>query len=90
MRGQLEHLLGKRENWDMPLLRALFDALMQRARRRRRSAEHERLWLNLTGYCLRPGLGYALDEWRVEQLCQLLPQGIEYAGESQNLSLIHI
>ncbi|MBK7563914.1 MAG: hsp70 family protein [Propionivibrio sp.] len=86
LRGQLEHLLGKRENWDMPLLRALFDALMQRARRRRRSAEHERLWLNLTGYCLRPGLGYALDEWRVEQLCQLLPQGIEYAGESQNWS----
>ena len=49
----------------MALLRALFDALMQRARRRRRSAEHERLWLNLAGFCLRPGFGYALDEWRI-------------------------
>jgi hypothetical protein len=86
LRGHLEHLLGKREDWEMPLLRALFDALLQRARRRRRSAEHERLWLNLTGYCLRPGLGDALDDWRIEQLCDLLPQGIQYVNESQNWS----
>ncbi len=86
LRGHLEHLLGKREDWQMPLLRALFDALLQRARRRRRSAEHERLWLNLAGYCLRPGLGDALDDWRIEQVCDLLPQGIQYANESQNWS----
>ncbi len=86
LRGQLEHLLGKRDNWDLPLLRALFDALMLRARRRRRSAEHERVWLNLAGFCLRPGLGEALDGWRIEQLCTLLEPGIEYVGESQNWS----
>ncbi|HMW55332.1 MAG: hsp70 family protein [Candidatus Accumulibacter phosphatis] len=86
LRGQIEHLLGKREDWEMPLLRALFDVLLQRARRRRRSPEHERLWLNLAGFCLRPGLGYALDEWRVEQLCDLFPQGIQYVNESQNWS----
>jgi len=86
LRAHLEHLLGKRDDWEMPLLRALFDALMQRARRRRRSAEHERLWLNLSGYCLRPGLGDPLDEWRIEQLCELLPQGIQYVHESQNWS----
>ena len=86
LRGQLEHLLGKRDEWDMVLLRALSDALLQRARRRRRSPEHERLWLNLTGFCLRPGLGYALDDWRSEQLVPLLEQGIEYVGESQNWS----
>ena len=86
LRGQLEHLLGRREDWEMPLLRALFDALLQRARRRRRSPEHERLWFNLAGFCLRPGLGDALDDWRIEQLCELLPQGIQYASESQNWS----
>jgi molecular chaperone DnaK (HSP70) len=86
LRGQLEHLLGKREDWEMPLLRALFDALLQRARRRRRSAEHERLWLNLAGFCLRPGFGDALDGWRIEQLCQFLEAGIAYEGESQNWS----
>ena len=86
LRGQLEQLLGKREHWELPLLRALFDALMQRARRRRRSAEHERVWLNLAGFCLRPGLGDALDGWRIEQLCGLLEPGIEYSAESQNWS----
>ena len=86
LRGQLEQFLGKRENWELPLLRALFDALMQRARRRRRSAEHERVWLNLAGFCLRPGLGDALDGWRIEQLCGLLEPGIEYTAESQNWS----
>ena len=86
LRGQLEQLLGKRETWEVPLLRALFDALMQRARRRRRSAEHERVWLNLAGFCLRPGLGDGLDGWRIEQLCGLLEPGIEYTAESQNWS----
>ncbi|WP_291991670.1 Hsp70 family protein [Candidatus Accumulibacter sp. ACC003] len=86
LRGQLEHLLGKRDEWEMPLLRALFDALLQRARRRRRSPEHERLWFNLAGFCLRPGLGDALDDWRIEQLCELLAPGIQYVNESQNWS----
>ncbi|MBL8398720.1 MAG: hsp70 family protein [Candidatus Accumulibacter sp.] len=86
LRSQLEQWLGKREDWDLPLLRALFDALLQRARRRRRSAEHERLWLNLAGYCLRPGLGDPVDDWRIEQLIQLLPHGLHYGNESQNWS----
>jgi hypothetical protein len=86
LRGQLEHLLGKRDDWEMPLLRALFDALLQRARRRRRSPEHERLWFNLAGYCLRPGFGDAIDDWRIEQLTALLSQGIQYVNESQNWS----
>lgn len=86
LRNQLEHLLGKRDDWDMPLLRALFDALLKRARRRRRSAEHERMWLNLAGFCLRPGFGDALDPWRIEQLCEVLAPGVAYDGESQNWS----
>ncbi|WP_404977072.1 Hsp70 family protein [Accumulibacter sp.] len=86
LRGYLEHLLGKRDDWEMPLLRALFDTLMQRARRRRRSSEHERVWLNLAGFCLRPGLGYPLDDWRVEQLCELLAQRLQYVNDSQNWS----
>ncbi|MBN8440600.1 MAG: hsp70 family protein [Thauera sp.] len=86
LRVRLERLLGRREDWDMPLLRALFDALLERARRRRRSAEHERVWLNLAGYCLRPGLGAALDDWRMDQLWALFPQGIQYVKERHNWS----
>jgi molecular chaperone DnaK (HSP70) len=83
LRAQLEHLLGPRDNWNSALLRELFGALWERARRRRRSADHERLWLNLAGYCVRPGFGYPLDEWRVEQLWSLFDDGIQYVGDSQ-------
>ena len=86
LRARLERLLGPREGWDLPLLRAIFDALMERAGRRRRSAEHERTWLNLAGYTLRPGLGAALDEWRIERLFGLFGQGIQYQQEGRNWS----
>lgn len=86
LRQTLERLLGRREDWDLPLLRSLFDALWAGAKRRRRSAEHERVWLNLAGYCLRPGTGAPLDGWRVEQLWTLFPQGIQYVAESGNWS----
>ncbi|SMG21069.1 Hsp70 family protein [Paraburkholderia susongensis] len=83
LRAQLEHLLGPRDSWNSALLRELFGALWERARRRRRTADHERLWLNLAGYCVRPGFGYPLDEWRVEQLWSLFDDGIQYVNDSQ-------
>ncbi len=86
LRASLERLLGARDTWSLSLLRTLFDALWARARRRRRSAEHERVWLNLAGYCLRPGLGAPLDGWRIEQLWPLFAEGIQYTAESRNWS----
>jgi molecular chaperone DnaK (HSP70) len=83
LRTELERILGKRDNWDIPLLRALFSLLWNGGRRRRRSADHERLWLSLTGYCLRPGFGYPLDDWRVQQLESLYDQGVQYHHEAQ-------
>ena len=83
LRGQLEHLLGSRERWATPLLRRLFDALMERAKGRRRSPEHERTWMNLAGYCLRPGFGHTLDEWRIEQLWAIFETGVQHHKDSQ-------
>jgi molecular chaperone DnaK (HSP70) len=83
LRATLEHLLGSRERWETPLLRRLFDALMERAKGRRRSPEHERAWLNLAGWCLRPGFGHPLDAWRIEQLWALFPAGVQYHKDSQ-------
>ena len=83
LRAQLERILSDRALWPTPLLRQLFDALWQRARGRRRSAAHERTWLNLAGFCLRPGCGDALDAWRVQQLWTLFPAGVQYAGDKQ-------
>ncbi len=83
LRSQLEHLLGSRERWATPLLRRLFDALLERAKGRRRSPEHERAWLNLAGYCLRPGFGHTLDEWRIEQLWAIFDSGVQHHKDSQ-------
>lgn len=84
LRQSLERLLGVREQWELGLLRALFDALLARARRRRRTAEHERVWLNLAGWCLRPGVGAELDGWRMQQVWQLHGQGLGHGGENAN------
>ncbi|MFA9217439.1 MAG: Hsp70 family protein, partial [Sphingomonadaceae bacterium] len=83
LRAALERLLGSREHWPTPVLRRLFDALIPRAKGRRRSAEHERAWLNLSGYCLRPGFGDPLDGWRIEQLWALFETGAQHHKDSQ-------
>ncbi len=84
LRTALEKILGARESWDLALLRTLFDALLARARRRRRTPEHERSWLNLAGYCLRPGVGAELDDWRMAQVWALHDQGIAHPQDSGN------
>lgn len=83
LRNQLEALLGPRERWSLGLLRPLFDELLRRARGRRRSADHERLWLSLAGWCLRPGFGDPLDGWRLEQLWPLFEPGVQHGRDAQ-------
>ncbi|MEN8130674.1 MAG: Hsp70 family protein [Pseudomonadota bacterium] len=83
LRVDLERMLGKRDRWETPLLRELLTSLLQGMHRRRRSVDHERLWFNLTGYCLRPGFGYPLDDWRVRQLWAIYKQGVQYTQNAQ-------
>lgn len=84
LRGRLEKLLGPRDAWDTALLRELFAALLEGLPHRRRSADHERVWFSLAGFCLRPGFGYPLDDWRVGQLFEIQPQGLQFVNEVQN------
>ncbi len=86
LRQDLEKILGPRAEWASPLLRELWGALFAGVKRRRRSDDHERVWFNLVGYCLRPGFGYPLDDWRVKQLFELFDQGVQFAPEAQNWS----
>jgi molecular chaperone DnaK (HSP70) len=86
LRATLERLLGERTTWPTPLLRTLFGALLQGARRRRRSAQHERTWFNLVGFTLRPGFGDPLDSWRMEQMWQLFGPGIAHSDDNQQWS----
>ncbi len=83
LRIDLEKLLGKRDSWEVPVLRALFDQLLGAQKHRRRSDTHERLWFNLAGYGLRPGFGYPVDDWRIEQVWPLYQQGIQFNQKTQ-------
>ncbi|MEF1309120.1 Hsp70 family protein [Vibrio mytili] len=74
----LEKKLGKRDEWDFTTLRQLFDAFSQGRKRRRRSEPHEKNWLRLSGFALRPGFGDATDSWRIEQVWSLYQQGIQF------------
>ncbi|MBF5042709.1 Hsp70 family protein [Aggregicoccus sp. 17bor-14] len=67
----LEGVLGPREGWRVPVLRELWSSLYAGASKRRRSADHERVFFSLLGYTLRPGFGYPLDAWRAEQTFSL-------------------
>lgn len=85
LRSDLEKTLGEaRDAWRTPLLRALFAELLEGAKYRRRTEHHERVWFSLTGFCLRPGFGFTLDDWRVEQLWKLYPHGLQFVNEIQN------
>ncbi len=85
LRAELEKVLGLvRSEWETPLLRALFTTLLENMKTRRRSENHERVWLSLMGFCLRPGFGYPLDDWRVEQLWKTYSQNIQFVNERQN------
>jgi molecular chaperone DnaK (HSP70) len=74
----LERSIGAREDWGLPVLRELWGALFAGAAKRRRSAEHERVFYQLLGYTLRPGFGYPLDEWRCEQSATLFAEGVQF------------
>jgi molecular chaperone DnaK (HSP70) len=85
LRSDLEKMTGMdRNEWNSPLLRTLFNTLLEGEKYRRRTEAHERVWLSLIGYCARPGFGYPLDDWRVEQLWKMYAQNIQFVSESQN------
>ena len=61
----------KRTDWPPTLLRRLWSELAPLEGIRLRSPSHEARWLNLLGYCLRPGFGLPADDWRVTQAWRL-------------------
>jgi len=72
----LEKVLGDRSGWTAAVSRDLWGVLWAGAQKRRRSADHERIFLALCGFLLRPGFGAPLDAWRVEQAWTLFDQGL--------------
>jgi molecular chaperone DnaK (HSP70) len=77
----LERILGPRDGWSTPVVRDLWGALHAGRSRRRRSADHERVWLQLTGFALRPGFGAPLDAWRVGETWTIFGEGLQYQAD---------
>ena len=74
----LTSVLGPRDGWSTATLRSLWEVLKQYRDQRSRSAAHEARWLNLGGFCLRPGFGYALDDWRVKEAWRVFNAGLSH------------
>ncbi len=73
----LEDVFGaKREAWSLRLCRALFELVYEQREARRASAEHEARFYNLAAFCLRPGFGAALDDFRVSQMWKVAINGL--------------
>lgn len=70
---ELEQLSGSdRNSWPLPFLRGLWEKLSDVESGRHLSALHESCWLNALGFCLRPGYGFQMDDWRVQKTWGLL------------------
>jgi molecular chaperone DnaK (HSP70) len=75
----LETLLeARRDEWSMMTTRALFDALVEVAADRKKTADHEQRWLNLAGFLLRPGTGAPLDAWRSRVMWGVFNEGLAH------------
>ena len=82
--NQMEAALGlKRESWPISVVRRLGDTLLQVAAGRRKSPRHEVRWLNLTGFCLRPGFGAPGDDARVNNLLTIASNALVFADDLQ-------
>jgi hypothetical protein len=73
---------SERGEWPTSLLRRLWEILMEMEAGRRKSPAHEARWLNLLGYCLRPGYGLAVDDWRVAETWKTVQGKLAHAAAS--------
>ena len=83
--GELETSIGHGKlAWPLPVIRALADILLETVPGREKGPGYEVRWLNLTGFCVRPGFGSTLDEWRISELRKVYAAGIAFPKEIQN------
>ncbi|MCG8567609.1 MAG: molecular chaperone DnaK, partial [Desulfobacterales bacterium] len=83
---QIERIVDQRKgNWPLGFLRRIADTLLAvEGDARGLSAAHEFRWLNLAGFCMRPGFGDAFDEERARKLWKIYLTGLKFPREKQN------
>lgn len=83
--AKLEQILGLgRNSWPLATIRQLADIFLAGAEGRKKHASYEARWLNLCGFCLRPGLGFPGDDFRIEQTRRIYASGLQFPNQTQN------
>ena len=81
---RLEPALGRnKDSWPVDTIRKLCDMLAEVVDGRAKSRRHEARWLNLFGFCLRPGFGALLDDWRINQARRFYMAGLAFPNDLQ-------
>ncbi len=82
--AKLEQTMGLGKNsWPLPAIRQMADVFLASADGRKKSPAFEMRWLNLAGFCLRPGFGFPGDDFRIEQARRLYASGLTYGNQVQ-------
>jgi hypothetical protein len=82
--AKLEQTMGLgRNSWPLPAIRQMADAFLSVSDGRKKSPAYEIRWLNLAGFCLRPGFGFPGDDFRIEQARRIYAAGLTYANQAQ-------
>jgi uncharacterized protein DUF3731/Hsp70 protein len=82
--GRLEAALGyRKDSWRTETIRKLCDVLAELSQGRRKGRNYEARWLNLFGFCLRPGFGALLDDWRVTRARKVYHEGLCFEKDVQ-------
>jgi molecular chaperone DnaK (HSP70) len=82
--AKLEQTMGLgRNSWPLTAIRQMADAFLNVADGRKKSPAYEIRWLNLCGFCLRPGFGYPGDDFRIEQTRRIHSAGLTHGNQVQ-------
>jgi molecular chaperone DnaK (HSP70) len=82
--GDLETAIGHaKTSWPLPVIRRLGDVLLEVAAARLAGEPQEARWLNLAGFCLRPGFGAPADPWRIGELRKVYASGLAHPRDIQ-------
>jgi molecular chaperone DnaK (HSP70) len=82
--AKLEQILGLGKNsWPLAAIRQMADVFLVAADGRKKSPAYEARWLNLAGFCLRPGFGFPGDDFRIELARRVYSAGVQYANQVQ-------
>ncbi|NVM20959.1 MAG: hsp70 family protein [Desulfobacterales bacterium] len=83
MKALRKHIGMNKASWPLAVLRRLSDRLLRDPETRKKSPRHEERWLNLAGFCLRPGYGDSADDYRMRQIWKIYHAGLTFPRDQQ-------